>query len=386
MIPKARWIVESLVILLFFCAVAIWADMRMNCLRDWPNRAKRRKYSKEKHRPEYRLWYGVTKIIIPISLILSICSIGAYARFNVAADKYIYLKNELETQHSVNELFNEESIEKNEEKQEEENQANSLYIPKKFIDAPITDEMVDYFEEILSSVYVNGSLKSYDIPPTIAQSGARYEHSKSGSIKEAVKFRDQYNNSPNQASLYQYGRSMSEYQPSNEDPFETVFEVVSESFNSLKAFLQYQNRNVNNSINPVVIDAYWVAFLEGKLFLRIGKFLAGDEKGAAFSNCLLVEAFVSFQIALDILDSMDTSNTDYAKIAYYVGNAGETLLGRINRDEETLYNKIGFIALQGYEKARACYLTAPDYYEKESGIENHISAGIETLNELGFTE
>lgn len=384
MIPKVWWIVSSVIILLACFAVTAWANMRMNCFRDWSNRKKRREYSKKKHPLEYYLWFGAVKVFIPVFSIISLCSIGAFARFNVDADDYVYIKNELETQHDIGELFSEESPTGPEEGQENEEQIDSLCIPKRFINAPINEEMVDYFTEVLSAIYVNGSLESNDLPPEIAQRGAKYESSKSGSVQEAIKYRDQYNKNPNQALLYQYGRSLSEYQPSGADSFEIMYEVMAESFNSLKFFLMYSNRNVNCAEKPVIIDASWIAFLEGKLFLRIGKVSVGDKNGVGYSNCFLVEAFVSFNIALN---SIDPSNKDYAKIAYYVGNSGETLLGRIDKaDEKVLYYKIGNMALQGYNTALECYQSNPDFFKTERGILDHIDAGIKTLRGLGIAE
>ena len=73
-------------------------------------------------------------------------------------------------------------------------------------------------------------------------------------------------------------------------------------------------------------------------------------------------------------------------LAYYVGNAGEHIIKRIDKDREPdLYKSIGDKALARYEEALECIENDPELYAKEDYMGKNIRDGIATLHALGFS-
>jgi len=364
-------------------AVLHWVKMRMGFFAAKRSREKCVEIAKKRHKLVYYLYRFTSNLLLPSLIAISVCCVVAYARINPKVDNYTYLKNDLSEQRDIEDLFREEVVDTT-KKEEQEDRTNKLHIPERFIGQTIDADMYNYFHAELSQVYVNGTKAGYsDSVPEIASDNAPYDDLDSPSIQEAKEYRADYNNCPNQASLYQYGRALSEFEPKGSDfSFEVTFSIMSESLYSLESFLEYTHRNVGSRNLPYVIDAYWVSFLEGKMFLRNSKLAVKSEKGAVFSDCFLVEALVSFEIGLSQIDS---SNEYYVLLSYYVGNSGQNALYKIDKDSDPeLYSTIGNKAMRGYQDAQKYYEADPTFYSTELGMLDNINDGIKALTDLGI--
>lgn len=371
---------------LLFCiagTVLHWAKMRMGFFTDKRPRERCIEIAKKKKYFEYYIFLFISKFFIPGFIAVFACSVFAYARLHPKVDNYTYLKNDLAVQRDTADLFREDVVDTTKQ-EEREDHTNKLHIPERFIGRNIDAEMYNYFYAELSQVYVNGTKIGYDPAPEIASDGAPYDVFNNASIQEAEQYRADYNNNPNQASLYQYGRALSEFEAKgSSSSFEVTFFVMSESLWSLESFLQYADRDVGDKNSSVVIDAHQVAFLEGKMFLRNTWLAAKSEEGAYYSNCFLVESLVSFEIGLS---QIDPSNKYYALLAYYVGNSGQNALCIIDKGSDPeLYSSIGNKAMRGYQNAKKYCEANPGFYLIEPNMLDNIDAGIRTLTTLGIS-
>lgn len=395
---------ESLAILSVFLVLSAatfrWTQMKMGFFAGKRSKEQCIEIAKRKHKAVYGLFYFLGRFFLPTLIAVLGCCVLAYARIHPNdVDDFTYRKNSLATQKDNEILFNEAIVDTTEEEAQEDC-IDKLHIPKRLIGWTIDDDMYNYFCVELSKAYpVNGTKDGYgDSPPKIASdSSAPYDDVDSPIIqgteesKGTKQYRTDYNANPNQGSLYQYGRTLSEVEvKANSASFKVIYSIMSESMYSLESFLEYKDRTVGKEEgNPEVIEAYWIAFLEGKMFLRNSKLAVSSEEGTGFSDCFLVEAFVSFEIALC---QIDPSSKNYALFSYYVGNAGQNMLYKIDKGSNPgLYFDIGSKAMRGYTEARKCYvedsegnLTEPENYLTEPGMLNNINDGINTLIGLGI--
>lgn len=383
MIIKLEHMIILGVVFCISCAVLCWAIMRMGFFAGKRSRGECINIAKKRHKPTYALFRLNANFLLPGLIVILVCCGTAYARLNPNVDQYTYLKNNLAEQRNIEVLFQEESVDTTKQ-EEQSDRIKKLHIPERFIGQPIDDAIYNYFYTELSQVYINGTKAGYrDSAPVIASDNAPYDNLDSPSIQEAKQYRDDYNNHPNQGSLYQYGRALSEFEPKGSDLlFSVTLLIMSESLYSMESFLEYADRNVNSENMPVEIDAYQIALMEGKMFLSNSKLAVESEEGAAFSNCFLVEALVSFEIGLSQIDS---SNKYYVLLSYYVGNAGQNILYKIDQDSDPeLYSSIGNKSMRAYQDAQKLYTDDPTFYAAESGMMTNIENGIQTLMDLGI--
>lgn len=382
------------VLLVLSIAIFYWTQMKMGFFARKRSKEKCIEIAKRKHKAVYGLFCGLTRFFLPALIATFACCVLAYARIHPEVDHYTYWANRLATQKDDEVLFNEAVVDTTEEKRQED-RTDKLHIPERFIGRTIDSEMYDYFYEELRKVYnANGTKNGYgDSPPEIASdSGALYDDVDSPVIqgteefKGAKQYRADYNANPNQGSLYQYGRTLSEVEvKGNSVSFKVIYSIMSESMYSMESFLEYKDRTVNEEEGKTkAIEAHWVGFLEGKMLLRNSRLVVNSEEGASFSDCFLVEALVSFEIALS---QIDPSNENYVLFSYYVGNAGQNVLYKINKDSDLgLYLDIGSKAMRGYKEAQKYYLDASEDYLTEPGMLNNINDGINALIGLEIPE
>lgn len=382
MIIKLGHLAVSILLLCIVSAVSRWAEMRMGFFTGKRPKEECLEIAKKGRHFEYYLFLAASKFFIPGLIMASVCSVIAYARLHPRVDNYTYLKNDLAEQKSIEELFREDVMDTTKQEKQADH-TNKLHIPERFIGLDVNAEMYNYFYAELSQVYVNGTKIGYDPAPEIASGETPYDAVDNASIQEAKQYREDYNSNPNQASLYQYGRALSEFKAKGSDPsFGVTFLIMSESLWSLESFLQYADRDVGDNDSSVVIDAYRVAFLAGKMFLRNSWLAVKSEEGVSYSNCFLVESFVSFEIGLS---QITPSNEYYALLAYYVGNSGQNTLHEIGKDTDPeLYSSIGNKAMQGYQSAKKYCEANPAFYLAEPNMLSNIDSGIKTLTALGI--
>lgn len=372
-----------LFLIFIFSLIVIWLTrVRMGFNKKKMTKKECINLAKKKHRFSYIIYLIFLNIVLPVLVIIILFCIFFYARLHTSVDNYIYLKNNLATQRNIEVLFSEPTIDPGQDEKIEEYIKN-LHIPERFVGKSIDATMYDFFFEDLSTVFINGTKDINTSPLTIEFGDTEYDYLDDKNIQNAKRYKRNYNGNHDLASLYQYGRELSEFKPTGSDfPFELNLAIMSDSLRSFESFLQYENRNIGDSNLPVVIDAYWISFLSGKMFLRNSKLANKSDKGANYSNCLSIEAFVCFEISLN---QIDTNNKNYAKISYYIGDSGESLLSKIDRNSEPeLYNRIGNKAMWGYQNALKYYEDNPDFYAIEPNIEK-IRTGINTLTDLGIS-
>lgn len=389
------------VLLVLSTVILCWTQMKMGFFAGKRSKEKCIEIAKRKHKAVYGLFCFLARFFLPALITALGCCVFAYAHIHPEVDHYTYRVNSLATQKDDEVLFNEAVVDTTEE-EEQEDRTDKLHIPERFIGRTVDSMMYNYFCEELSKVYgVNGTKDGYgDSPPKIApDSGALYDDVDSPIIqgteefKGAKQYRADYNANPNQGSLYQYGRALSEVEvKGNSVSFAVIYSIMSESMYSMESFLEYKDRTVGEEEGrPEVIEANWVAFSEGKMFLRNSRLVVNSEEGTGFSDCFLVEAFASFEIALG---QIDPSSGNYVLFSYYVGNAGQNMLYKIDKDSDPgLYLDIGSKAMRGYKEAQKYYvedsegnLTEPEDYVTELGMLNNINDGIKALIGLGIPE
>lgn len=382
------------VLLVLSTAILCWTQMRMGFFTGKRSKKKCIEKAKRRHKVVYGLFRFLTGFFLPALITASVCCVLAYAHIHPKMDHYTNRPNSLATQKKDDVLFNESVVDTTDEEKQEE-LTDKLHIPERFIARAVDRDMYDYFYTEFLKVYdVNGTKDDYgNSPPKIAtDSGAPYDNVDSPIIqgteeyKGTKQYRADYNASPNQGSLYQYGRTLSEVEvKGNSVSFEVIYSIMSESMYSMESFLVYEDRTVDvEEGTPKVIEAHWVAFLEGKMLLRNSRLVVNSEEGAGFSDCFLVEAFVSFEIALS---QIGPSSENYILFSYYVGNAGQNMLYKIDKDSDPgLYLDIGRKAMHGYKEAQKYYADDPESYSTEPGMLNNINTGINTLIGLGIPE
>lgn len=374
--------------------ILCWTQMRMGFFARKRSKEKCLEIAKRKHKAVYLVFCFLSRFLLPVLITASGCCVFAYARIHPELDHYTYLTNSLATQKDDEVLFNEAVVDTTEDEGQKD-RTDKLHIPERFIGQTVDSEMYDYFREELPKVYAeNGTKDGYgDSPPKIApNSGALYDDVDSPIIqgtresKGTKQYRADYNNNPNQGSLYQYGRTLSEVEvKGNSVSFEVIYSIMSESMYSMESFLEYKDRTVDEEDGrSEVIEAHWIAFLVAKMFLRNSRLAVNSEEGVDFSDCFLVEALVSFEIALS---QIGPSSENYVLFSYYVGNASQNMLYRIDKNSDLgLYLDIGNKAMRGYTEAKKYYERDPEDYLTEPGMLDNIDDGISTLIGLGISK
>lgn len=327
--------------------------------------------------------YWMLKKLFPLALLCLMVSEIVYRFMSGSADSYTYLQTELATQKNIEILFVQE-LDKVDQEQDEAEQLHRLHIPENFVGAEITSTMYEFFQTRLSSIYVNGKVEEYKALDLSESKSAKYNSVESVYIREAAQYRESYLKAPGIANQYHYGRALNDAGMTLDDlSFSLKFDIMSESVFALEDFLSYADRNVGDKNRSVIINTNYVALLNGKLFLHNAPLAAGSYDGEGYINCFYVEAYVCFELGLAGTDLQDEN---YALLAYYVGNAGEHIIKRIDKDREPdLYKLIGDKVLARYEAALECIENAPELYNQEDYMGKNIRDGIATLHALGFS-
>jgi len=293
-------------------------------------------------------------------------------------DSYIYIQTGAAEQKNVELLF-EEGSEAPDSQAEEAEQRDVLNIPDKFLGKAVSYDMLNYFEASLETIYTQEKRTGY-AKITVPDSTV-YDFKDSRYIKEARDYRDAYGNNPCLDVHYQYGRALIDAGMELDSMlFSQKLVLMADAVYALEDLAAYKAWKAGEEGETVVIDECRIAFMIGKLYLHNASLAGGSEEGADYVNCFLVEAYVCFQQGRDQIDIRDRR---CALVNYYIGEAGESLLARVDpEDEPLLYEEIRKTALDGYQEAKGRFAESPDYYQAEPRMEERIDKAIKTLSGL----
>ncbi len=367
------------------CIAVLWLILRM-----LTGNKGRRKRDRDGHRYLY-YFMDVTLLFIRhiyVKVVLGIvvgclCVGCAYGIMRGSGDGYTYLKTDLAVQKSVETLFEPEPA-KPEREREQSRRLERLHIPERFLGAEITPEMFTYYEGCMAPIYTDGTKTGYEPQDLPDEGSEEYGLGDSKDIQEARRYRESYENYPSLATHYQYGRALIDAgMRLDRLPFPLKLDIMANGVSAMEDFLAYADRDVGTWEDPVVITTEYVSLIVGKLYLRNGRLAAGSDEGAEYVSCFLVAGYVGFKLGREQCDERDKQ---YARLCYYVGNAGENILMRIDKDKQAdLYKIIGNEAMAGYAEALECLEKDPRHYDVEADMEKHIRSGMDTLRVLGFS-
>ena len=346
--------------------------------------SRRKNYDQGKLR--YILFSRVVHIltwILPIALLLTapVCGIASVVyKPQDTGETYTYIHTETEKQSDPILLFETEPRE-NRTETEYPSPQDVLHIPEFYLGKDVTLEGVQYFETVLGSIYRQGNQRQYEqvaLPPD-----AIYNVWENQYIEEAKLYRGAYEKHPSRKNHYQYARALTDAGMTFDSaPFPHKLAMMNDSVTALEELAVYQEWNANTEEKPSLINTCFLAFSNGKLFLHNAPLAAGSEEGKKYVSWFYVEAYVCFCRGKELIEEQgeEDENKLYALLCYYVGDAGESLLARIDKDvEPTLYNQVYSKALESYQEAEIRYENNPSGYKKEPGIITRIENGINTL-------
>lgn len=334
----------------------------------------------------YILFSGVVHILawmLPIVLFVtaSICGIASVVyKPQDTGETYTYIHTETEKQSDPILLFETELGEGRTET-EDPSPRDVLHIPEFYLGKDVTLERVQYFETVLGSIYRQGNQIPYEevkLPPD-----AVYNVWENQYIEEAKLYRGEYEKHPDRNKHYQYARALTDVGMTFDSaPFSHKLAMMNDSVTALEELAVYQEWNANTEEDPSLINTCFLAFSNGKLFLHNAPLAAGSEEGKDYVSWFYVEAYICFCRGKELIEEQggEDENRLYALLCYYVGDAGESLLARIDKEAEpTLYDQVYNKALESYQEAEIRYENDSSGYKRESRIITRIENGINTL-------
>lgn len=292
--------------------------------------------------------------------------------------KTIYLQTELATQKEIELLFLQEFTDDDGWKESES--LLKLHVEEGFINSAISKEMFDYYEELFSEIYKNGTKVELVKGADLKGEAKNYSSLENEYLKEADRWKSSYDLTQNSACLYQYGRALNDAAMTIRGvAFMDMLEIAADAIFIEELFLSFNDRNINGN-EPIIMNVEDISFMNGKLYLHaaVSASAGGEEK--EYENCLLVEAYTCIEQGLS---QIDRQNDMYALLTYYLGNIGERMLWRIPK-EDPLYQIIGNKVLKNYMEALELVEENPDFYVTEKNMQKNLKDGISTLNQLGF--
>lgn len=360
----------------------------VNCLL---KRCLRRNGRRRRHGRGRALAVGVVRVLdrlrLPRIIIATMLLCGASSAVcaipfsgEEPGEERTYVRTEIAEQKDKGILFETEQI-KSEAEADRQTSRNMLHIPEFYLGKTVTLERFEYFEAVLGSVYRQGDQVEY--VETTLPLGAVYDDCDSPYIEEAVYYREVYRNYSSRDNHYQYGRALTDAGMMLDGvPFAHKLAMMDDSVSALEELTVYREWNAGTEDEPAQISACFLAFSNGKLFLHNAPLAAGSEVGVDYVSWFYVEAYICFCQGKERIVERDAEDENrlYALLCYYIGDAGESLLERIDKEAEpVLYCQVYDEALANYREAEKRYKDNPAGYKEEPGIMTRIENGITTL-------
>lgn len=290
--------------------------------------------------------------------------------------EYIYIQTELASQKEINILFSQEVADDDEWKESET--LLKLHVEEGFVNTEISQGMLDYYEELFSGIYKNGTKKELGKGMDLIEVKTSIVDNEY--IKEANDWKSLFDTNKNSSCFYHYGRALNDAAMTiNEISFMDRLEIAAYAISVEEEFLSYYDRNINDD-EPVIINVENISLMNGKLYLHLAICAGAGEEEKDYANCFLVEAYKCIEQGQH---QIDMQNKMYALLTYYLGNIGEKMLWKISKEDD-LYMLVGKNALENYQKALKLIEDDPNFYVKEENMEINLKNGISTLNQLGF--
>ncbi len=173
-----------------------------------------------------------------------------------------------------------------------------------------------------------------------------------------------------------------------------LFHIAGDAMAVGEEFLRYKDRHIGEQDNEIA-GTEDIVLLGVKLYYALGQQLDAHiaslqksnrdnsstwEKFASYLDCVRAAGFRLANCGKLVAGE---GNRLYAKLAYYMGNLGQKLLGERKAPAEDPYQRIGKEAKESYEKAEDLLL-GEGTYEKEGNMLTNTQNGISTLTDKGF--
>lgn len=367
--------------LLFYCALFLGAGIVWRCYYQKKDLSclKRILMKGNKIRNIHYVIVGVALLICVVMFILFL-----FKDWRVEHQHFQYIQTHMAEQKSLDILFsNEIEIEINDNKE-----LRKLHIAIGSPTAEITETEIEKRIEVFTGIYqaeienANAGIESdFETEAGMQENKWNISGTKSNIF---VKYLEEYyywsklfTKSRLPSDLYQSSRAardmleVGRFQCNDEELLEIAAEAVYRS----ELFLEYGSPNINTEDNPVMIEKKDVLLNNGKVFYQLYTEAETREELMLYRNDFIMNAYVCMLLAGDEVTEGDVQ---YAKVNYYIGNTGETMLSRVSN--EALYEKIRKDASEHYKKALRGLDSRPDYYDKEHNMAENCRNGISTLD------
>ena len=302
----------------------------------------------------------------------------------------------------VKDLFEPRQVQEKQELWPSNKTCEQLHLSDKFLETPLTELTLEFYDKEFDRAYPKSgsseSPKGAILPDWIDLENPAYVALKT---KNPTSFDDVKNEvekckkSSRPASLYQLGRVLSDAVLENPGmEIGALFHIAGDAMAVGEEFLRYKDRHIGEQDNEIA-GTEDIVLLGVKLYYALGQQLDAHiaslqksnrdnsstwEKFASYLDCVRAAGFRLANCGKLVAGE---GNRLYAKLAYYMGNLGQKLLGERKAPAEDPYQRIGKEAKESYEKAEDLLL-GEGTYEKEGNMLTNTQNGISTLTDKGF--
>lgn len=396
-IKKYKWLVRGIaIVVLFVCFFVLFSKIRQ--FRNWVNS----KWNKLSNGLRSLGWLGRSAIIAAFCIAALLTGAAAKWVAPTEDEQWIYEKMKIADQTPVKDLFEPRQVQEKQELWPSNKTCEQLHLSDKFLETPLTELTLEFYDKEFDRAYPKSgsseSPKGAILPDWIDLENPAYVALKT---KNPTSFDDVKNEvekckkSSRPASLYQLGRVLSDAVLENPGmEIGALFHIAGDAMAVGEEFLRYKDRHIGEQDNEIA-GTEDIVLLGVKLYYALGQQLDAHiaslqksnrdnsstwEKFASYLDCVRAAGFRLANCGKLVAGE---GNRLYAKLAYYMGNLGQKLLGERKAPAEDPYQRIGKEAKESYEKAEDLLL-GEGTYEKEGNMLTNTQNGISTLTDKGF--
>lgn len=323
---------------------------------------------------------------IHLKIIFGFLALGAvmfvlflFKEWKVKEQDYDYIRTEMGEEISLDSLF----LDEPQVELEDDEDLRKLHIKMESPMTEITKIEIDKRVDVFSTVYQEPDTESRKSTETkeFQGNGLEINGVKSEEFRNYLNEYEEWNaafaDSGLSSDLYQSSRAARDMLEvgRSECSDDELLAIGAEAVYRSERFLEYGNWNVNTEEAPVIVERKDVLFLNSKVFYQLYQESEIRAELKMYSNEFLINAYVCMFLAEEVVSKEDV---EYAEVNYYLGNIGEKMLGKVSK-EDSFYKDTKEDSLKYYNEALSCLRNKPDYYDKESNMENNCRKGITTL-------
>ena len=379
---------------------AIWAMILFAAYQIYCWHRKIKAWAKKLFQKIYDMDLPQRLAIIIIALVITVpLSLCAASAVTVTRDERLtYAELDIAVQQPTNILFTPEQPKAPETPDVPENQeptvAERLHITDEFLGAGISDSMMEYYEELFSNTYQNGTKNAPDEP--VLPKWFHLEEEPYTSLPQRTHNaigmeEDKCSYSRRPANLYHLARVLTDTVLTDTElgrpamDFETLFHIAADGVACGELFLAYADHSIGES-EEAVMHAGDIALRNGKVYWALANALETVDGFDAYRRYVPSLWAAGFKCMEQGRKQTTADDPKYAMITYYLGNFSQRMLPYIIPQGGTggLYNATGKAALEYYEEAKVLLAQDGNIYNPENNMAENIQSGINTLNDLGF--